>query len=89
MVLLVSKMDRAFWESLGEIRRVPDLSNADIVWFVVDYRGPIGQKYEIVRHQTWFTTLENAVEGLTGGDPVTLEQFEDAIRRKLARHPTR
>jgi len=29
------------------------------------------------------TTLERAVEGLTGGDPVTLEVFEARIREKL------
>jgi len=78
-------VDRAFWEALGEMRRSNDLSNADIIWFIVDFEGPIHGRYILKRHDTVFTTLENAVEGLTGGTPVSLEQFEQAIRHKLAR----
>lgn len=78
-------VDNAFWNSLGEMRRTGHITNADIVWFVVDYEGPQKGRYHLIRRETVFTTLENAVEGLTGGTPVSLEQFEHAIRRKLER----
>jgi hypothetical protein len=78
-------VDKAFWDSLGEIRRERHLSNADIVWFVVDYEGPVRGRYRLKSHEAIFTTLEHAVEGLTGGTPVSLEQFEQAIRQKLER----
>ncbi len=76
-------VDKAFWESLGEMRRAGDISNADIAWFIVGYEGPENGCYRIERQEVAFTTLENAVEGLTGGTPATLEQFEQAIRQKL------
>jgi hypothetical protein len=79
-------VDKAFWKSLTEMRRVRDLSNADIVWFVLEYEGPRGGCYRLKQHDAVFTTLEHAVEGLTGGTPVSLEQFEQAIRQKLERH---
>jgi len=78
-------VDKAFWDSLGEMRRAKDLSNADIIWFVVDYEGPIQGRYRLKTDKVIFTTLENAVEGLTGGTPVSLEQFEQSIKRKLER----
>lgn len=78
-------IDKAFWDSLGLMRQARDLSNADIAWFVVDFDGPVEKRYHLKCHDTVFTTLENAVEGLTGGTPVSLEQFEQSIRRKLAR----
>lgn len=49
------------------LRKVPHLSNADIVWFVVDYNPPEAGAYELRSSETAFTTLEDAVEGLTGG----------------------
>jgi len=29
-----------------------------------------------------YVTLESAIEGLTGGEPVSLDEFEDRIRLK-------
>ena len=78
-------VDKSFWESLAEVRRVEHLSNSDIAWFIMDYEGPENGRYRIACSEVVFTTLENAVEGLTGGTPVTLEQFERAIHEKLAR----
>jgi hypothetical protein len=82
-------VDKAFWESLGTMRRVQHLSNADIVWFIMDYEGPINVRYLLRSHEAVFTTLEDSVEGLTGGVPVSLEHFEQAIRQKLERHEAR
>ena len=78
-------VDKAFWDSLGAMRKVPHLSSADIVWFVVTFEGPTDGHYQLARHEIVFTTLEDAVQGLTGGTPVSLEQFENSIREKLAR----
>ena len=78
-------VDRAFWESLGSMHRTFHISNADIVWFVVAYEGPSNGYYRLIRHEAVYTTLENAVTGLTGGTPVSLEQFEGLIRQKLER----
>lgn len=79
-------VDRAFWQSLGEMRPARHTSNADIVWFIVDYADSQNGRYRLERHKIALTTLENAVDGLTGGTPVSLEQFECAIVQKLARH---
>lgn len=82
-------VDHAFWNSLSVMQRTSHVSNADIVWFVVDYETAAKGRYRLKPHEAVFTTLEHAVEGLTGGMPVSLEQFEDAIRKKLGRGEAR
>lgn len=82
-------VDNAFWKSLGVMQCTSHISNADIVWFVVDYGGPTEGHYKLEPHETVFTTLEHAVEGLTGGIPVSLEHFENAILKKLERGEAR
>ena len=77
-------VDRNFFDALGKMADIKDASNSDIAWFVVKYDEGQGQavlKPDFVR----FTTLERAVEGLTGGRPVSLEVFETRIREKLAK----
>ena len=76
-------VDKAFWGSLGEMREVRDLSNSEIVWFVVSYGRPVRGRFSLERHQVHFTTLSHAVEGLTGGTPVSLENFEHEIRARM------
>ncbi|MCX6928575.1 MAG: NotI family restriction endonuclease, partial [Verrucomicrobia bacterium] len=76
-------IDRAFWESLGEMREVRELSNCEIVWFVASFAPPKEGRFSLKRHETHFTTLVNAVEGLTGGTPMSLERFENQIRDRL------
>lgn len=78
-------VDAPFWEALGEMRVVEDLSSADIAWFVLGYDGPTDKAYRLTLRQVMYTTLEDAVSGLTGGTPVSLEQFEEGIRLKLGR----
>jgi hypothetical protein len=56
----------------------------DIAWFVVGYDEAQGSA-RLTPKEAHFTTLEQAVEGLTAGIPVSLEVFEERIRRKLAR----
>ena len=76
-------IDRAFWESLGDMREAKDLSNCEIVWFVVSFAPSTDGRFALRRHETHFTTLVNAVEGLTGGTPMSLERFEKHIRDRL------
>jgi hypothetical protein len=76
-------IDRAFWDSLAEMREVKDLSNCEIVWFVVSFAPAKDGRFSLRRDATHFTTLNNAVEGLTGGMPMSLERFESQIRDRL------
>lgn len=77
-------VDLAFWESMGEMGEVRDISNCDIAWFVVDWKpGPRG--LQATRHALHLTTLDRAVEGLTGGYPSSLAEFELELRNKLSR----
>jgi hypothetical protein len=78
-------VDRAFWDSLGEMREVRDLSNCEIVWFVVSFSPADGGHFSLKPGATHFTTLGSAVEGLTGGTPMSLERFEGQIRDRLPR----
>jgi len=66
------------------MRRIGDVSNCDIAWFVVGYDESAGSA-RLVADSVHLTTLEQAVEGLTAGVPVSLEVFEERIRSKLAR----
>ena len=77
-------VDTSFFNSLGAMDDVGDISSCDIAWFVMKYEVTRGRHFlrpDFVR----YTTLEKAVEGLTGGVPVTLAEFEGRIRRKLSR----
>ena len=78
-------VDRDFFDALGTMDEVRHVSNCDVAWFVVKYDETGGEAVltpDFVR----LTTLERAVEGLTGGNPVSLETFESRIREKLALH---
>lgn len=76
-------VDRAFFDSIGEMDNVADISNADIAWFIVKFEEVAGEKRtRIVRDEVRFTTLERSVEGLTGGKPVALPIFESRITEK-------
>lgn len=79
---MVVVIDRSFFEAIGDMGRVKDLSNGDIAWFVVKYREE-GRTAVLEPDFVLFTTLERTVEGLTGGTPVALSEFERRIRRKL------
>ena len=79
-------VDKHFFGALGHMEEVGDLSNGDIAWFTVDFEEDhTNRRFRLVRDSVHFTTLERATEGLTGGAPVTLTEFEESIRSKLAR----
>ena len=78
-------VDRDFFESLGDMEEVDDLSSGDIAWFTVTFEeDDTGRHFRLVRDTVHVTTLERAIEGLTGGSPVALGEFENSIRAKLA-----
>lgn len=78
-------IDQPFFDALGKMDEVEHVSNCDIVWIIVDYKdhpGAVDAKLyvkKIVR-----TTLESSVEGLTAGSPVSLPEFEERMKEKLA-----
>lgn len=78
-------VDRAFWRSLGEMREVSDVSNCDIAWFVVSFSASENGRFSLQREDVYYTTLAHAVEGLTGGTPVSLDRFENEIRVRMQR----
>ena len=81
-------VDRAFFDSIGEMDRVGDISNADIAWFVVRFdESSDGKLSRIVRDEVRYTTLERSVDGLTGGKPVSKYIFEERIAAKLSGAP--
>lgn len=81
-------VDLPFWESLGSITEVDHVSNCDIAWFVMKYRHD-GTRFQMEPAGVHLTTLERAVEGLTGGKPTSLSEFEKTLRAKLADVPPR
>lgn len=75
-------VDQAFFDSLGPLQAVADITNADIVWAIAQYEAE-GGRLLLADLKFVYTTLEDAVEGLTAGNPVSRSEFEDAVRRKL------
>ncbi|MBL8232666.1 MAG: hypothetical protein JNL98_29475 [Bryobacterales bacterium] len=75
-------VDEGLFAFLGRLETVQDVSNCDIAWFVVRFEQ-IGGAARLVPSKVHLTTLERSVESLTGGTPVTKEQFEARIREKL------
>ena len=78
-------VDRSFFLAMGKMRTVPHISNCDVAWFVVKYEETANGRYRLVPDGVQFTTLEDSVEGLTAGVPVSLEVFEKRIMAKLER----
>jgi hypothetical protein len=76
-------VDLPFWESLGSITEVDHVSNCDIAWCVMKYHHD-GTRFCMEPAALHLTTLDRAVEGLTGGKPTTLSDFEKTLRAKLA-----
>ncbi len=81
-------VDIAFFKSMGKMREVPDLSNCDIVWYLVDFiQAAPGMPFELKVVDRRLTTLEHSIEGLTGGIPVAMGQFEGSIEDKMNAGP--
>lgn len=81
-------VDVAFFNSMGAIKREEHVSNADIVWYLADFiEDPTSEKYELSIVDEFYTTLEDANVGLTGGKPLTQENFEKKISAKVQKLP--
>lgn len=77
---MVVVIDRPFFEALDNMDRVADISNCDIVWVVVAFEETDDHaSATLTIHDTIFTTLEDAVKGLTAGQPTTLSDFEGRL----------
>ena len=76
--------DRAFFSNMGAMKEVKDISNCDIVWFVVDFE-PFGLGFRLIPYEKHLISLESAIEGLIAGEPVSLEEFERRISAKLVK----
>lgn len=75
-------VDEAFFRNMGRMELVSDLSNCDIAWFLLSFDETTNPASVVVSPPK-LQTLERAVEGLTGGLPVTLAEFEAKIKEKL------
>ncbi len=78
-------VDRNFFHAMGKMRMVPHISNCDVAWFVVRYEEADTGEHRLLRDNVYLTTLEDSVEGLTAGVPVSLDNFEERILAKLRR----
>jgi hypothetical protein len=81
---MVVVIDEAFFAALGPMDHVSHVSNCDIAWFIVRYEET-ENGFLLHPSKMRLTTLERAVEGLTGGTPVSCDVFEHRIRAKLAK----
>ena len=78
-------VDRSFYDNLGRMETVADLSNGDIGWFTVGFaRSEADGRFRLSPDKLFVTTLERATEGLTGGVPVSQKEFETGILTKIS-----
>ncbi len=73
-----------FRTNIVGVETVTDISNSDIAWFLIDFDETTDPATLVVTGPE-LQTLERAVEGLTGGRPVTLPEFEAKIVEKMQR----
>lgn len=76
-----------FRTNVVSVETVDDISNCDIAWFLIDFDESTNPATLVVTGPE-LQTLERAVEGLTGGLPVTLAEFESKILAKMSRSVT-
>lgn len=80
---MVCVVDTPFYESMGAMEEVEDISNGDIIWYLVDFLpSEPGDPYRLTVGKKVTVTLERAIEGLTGGNPVAKSVFEERIQAK-------
>jgi len=77
-------IDKPFLDAMDRMQEVDHISNCDIVWIVVSFdEGQEVGKAVLKIEQTLYTTLEDAVKGLTAGQPTTLPEFETKLSKSL------
>ena len=75
-------IDEAFFASLIGLQRERYLSNAEIAWFVVGYELS-GTTCRLQPRDVVFSKLDASVTALTGGVPLSKENFEKQLRLKI------
>lgn len=85
-------VDEDFFQEFGrDIQPVRDLSNAQVVWFIVRYSEQQDGTVKLERGRTCMTTLDQSIKGLVSAEAIPLPQFEEIIKsklQKLAAEPT-
>jgi hypothetical protein len=76
-------VDVDFFKELGNITPANDLSNAEVVWFVVHYSEQQNGEVKLEPDRTFMTTLDESIKGLVAAIPVPLPKFEEMLRLKL------
>lgn len=74
-------VDQDFFNAMGRMSMVDDITNCDVAWFVVRY----DERFRVSRGGVYLTTLEESVQGLVAGRPVSLPEFEKRVLDKLSR----
>lgn len=75
-------VDLDFFNQLGQMKQANDISNAEVVWFVVRYIES-SEGFRLERLKTFITTLKEAVDGLVAAVPVPQSKFEETISTRL------
>ncbi len=73
-------VDKSFFQSIAPMPEVDHLTNADIIWVIVNYEGE-SKKLKII--DKIYTTLEGSVKGLTAGIPISKQDFEKKISKAI------
>lgn len=73
-------VDKPFFDALGRMDVANDISNADVLWFILSFERTNG-RFRLVPDRIHATTLERATEGLTGGVAVPKHVFEKALTK--------
>ena len=76
-------VDQDFFENMGPMDYVDDLTNCDVAWFIVRFEESQGT-VRLAPHELRLTTLLSSVLGLTGGIPVSKSVFEQRMQAKMA-----
>lgn len=76
-------VDEDFFNELGNIVRVDDLSNAEVVWFIVRYVEQEDGRFELEPRSECMTTLDESIRGLVAAVPIPQPKFEQMILAKL------
>jgi hypothetical protein len=75
-------IDEAFFETLIGLEPVKHLSNAQIAWCVVKYERQ-ANNWRLVPKEIVLSKLDSSVKALTGGVPLSQDEFENQLREKL------
>jgi hypothetical protein len=75
-------IDQDFFNNMAPMEKVKDVSNCDVAWFIVRFDESQGEAV-LTPDKVYLTTLEQSVEGLTAGIPVSLAKFEERMREKI------